>query len=719
MADRGYYHLLSQLYRPISSLSWTTIQASIAHYLAHLSQSPTPLAGSVISSPLLQPFSHTKLEAICAAFRQAVHLKVKLLQEERGSVFARSLHYRLEAWLRDILQGFQGGHPTLKLICCGGLLLGLEDLGSEVHARNRSIRRRVEEEVILALAETIDTYSYVQFPADWAKDFKAESEDGQEPLALSLLLSSRFIPLVSSSRLETLPLPILSDLYNSTIESAFQGGAFLSSAPSTSTNKDNQVSLGTDTPYAVSINSLTSSRFITSMATLSKCCARILSVLAGSRPLQGWLAMSQTVVMLQRVARAVEAGWVLNPLSGITDEEAIAPDSRELATQTWAILKTQLFTTVMIAQSILSSVLFVPQPMTKKSVKSAHSHSSSPATDPSTFTLAADILRTLSYLAFVIQQFGGVATTGPASFPELKRVFYTALDVLSASAPSCESYVDELIGSMSSLGHAPATFVQTKTAYAFVCTEQLISVLPERQIQHVIFPMCLAHLNDSIHRETYESAHSVMLAVFASHAQKSSQKSSEQHNPTPEDTTAPAFATRLVPFYARCLIENSGEGKLSALQLSMAYAALVRSAGAVETPDAPHSEAQGEGDVLAWFCIDALLDAIREVGGSTTSTGVDEHLHKLHLALVATVSAVSMTLLRKVLDECEGIITGVAEDGTRKELVQALFKEISGNVGDAEKEFCMRWWYDHRDALAGRVASAQAGDLPEHFVVRL
>ena len=34
--------------------------------------------------------------------------------------------------------------------------------------------------------------------------------------------------------------------------------------------------------------------------------------------------------------------------------------------------------------------------------------------------------------------------------------------------------------------------------------------------------------------------------------------------------------------------------------------------------------------------------------------------------------------------------------------MQALFKEISENVGDQENEWAMRWWYENRE-LMGRV----------------
>lgn len=227
MADRGYLYILSYLHHPTAALTLSTVQSAVAHYLANIHQSPTSLTASVISSPLFHRLSHDKLDVLCTAFRHAVQLKVKLLHDEKRGLFARSVHYMTGEWVQDVLEGFRGGHSSLKLACCGGLLLGLEDVEHELHARDGRTRRSVEEEVVLALAEVIDTYSYVRYPADWAKDFKSESEDGEgplssrrssilnhictsvtEPLSLSLLLSSRFVPLLSSRRLETLPLDV-------------------------------------------------------------------------------------------------------------------------------------------------------------------------------------------------------------------------------------------------------------------------------------------------------------------------------------------------------------------------------------------------------------------------------------------------------------------------------------------------------------------------------
>ncbi|CCM04924.1 uncharacterized protein FIBRA_07121 [Fibroporia radiculosa] len=660
--DRGYFVLLSYLHKPTTSLSLATVQASIAHYLANSPQVPTSLAGSIVSSVLFQPFSYAKLELLYTAFRQAVHLKVKLLQKEKGGIFSPSPNQILLQWTRNVLDGLRGGHSTLKLVCAGGLLFGLNDLEDHLRVREGRLRREVEEEAVLSLAEVLDTYSYVQFPADWAKDFKSESEDGEEPLALSLLMSSRFMPLVSPYRLQTLPLPILSSSLISTIESAFQGGRYMSTMKASLTqDSQGQIHFAATSPFSGNVQLLINSSFISSMSSLAKFMATVLSVLCDSRPSQGWQQMAYTMSKLDQLSQETEREWTSSPLSAARGEEDIAPGSRDVTKQLWTILKTQLFATLMLSQSVLSTIVFIPSPSTSSSSTSSHSSSIS------SFSLAAAILRTLSRLSFVIHQFGGVTSTSEGGFAELKRVFYMALDVLSASASESEQFVSELCSAMSSDGN---------------------------------------HLFDAANREAYESAHSVMLAIFASYAQK---LDDSEKRPPAADGTSRTFMEEIVPFYASCLIDNSGEGKLSTQQLCLAYAALVRSATAYGNGQPAHSRGRIDGDVLAWFCIETLLAPIHRTGGAPEVPVLDgAHLHRLRLTLIATVPSLSLATLPRLLDVCKTIITCNLSSpdslphiltSQRTELVRALFKEISENVGDAEKEYCLRWWYKHRLGL--------------------
>lgn len=224
-----------------------------------------------------------------------------------------------------------------------------------------------------------------------------------------------------------------------------------------------------------------------------------------------------------------------------------------------------------------------------------------------------------------------------------------------------------------------------------------------------------------------------MLAIFAAHAQAGTPGSTVTSRPQP------AFVEKLVPMYAQCLVEvrrpfimefipvlmvvttqNSSDERLSTTQLCMAYAALVRSANAFGDGAGASDDESVEGDSMAWLCVEVLLDAIRRARSAPSispppppsSSSVSpiplthsEHLHRLHLTLLALVPSVSLALMSRLLQEVKAIVlSSPAADHAgeqREELVQALFKAILQDVGDAEKEYAIGWWLENREALAG------------------
>lgn len=121
-----------------------------------------------------------------------------------------------------------------------------------------------------------------------------------------------------------------------------------------------------------------------------------------------------------------------------------APDTRELSRSIWLLLKTLLFSTIMVADGVLASAVFV-RPQHRDS-----------AVNPQ--TLAQSTLQTLFHISFVVSQLGGVTATATGSdqgFKELRRVFYLAIDVLSSESSSdgarhdvskvCEDFVTDLV----------------------------------------------------------------------------------------------------------------------------------------------------------------------------------------------------------------------------------------------------------------------------------
>jgi hypothetical protein len=204
--DRGYTSLLHHLHRPsVATLAQLdSFQTSIAYYLAYGredqpdGQNPAPLAASTIGSSMFRfpdrmdvESVNGRLEMVLKAFRHAVHYKVHALGQgpanssaptsspsSRGtltSVFSLPLESKLSTWTWDILSGLQGGPSVVRFACLGGLLTGLEDLerqkasrkaghmtdtdgGREIVTVRRRTRGKVEEEVIVALAEVMEAY---------------------------------------------------------------------------------------------------------------------------------------------------------------------------------------------------------------------------------------------------------------------------------------------------------------------------------------------------------------------------------------------------------------------------------------------------------------------------------------------------------------------------------------------------------------------------------
>ena len=144
-------------------------------------------------------------------------------------------------------------------------------------------------------------------------------------------------------------------------------------------------------------------------------------------------------------------------------------------------------------------------------------------------------------------------------------------------------------------------------------------------------------------------------------------------------------------------LQNSVEGRLIGAQLRIAFAALVRSAGSCGT---------AEGDTLAWFCIQSLLDVLSTLsphlatGSNSPVQGDAERAYRLRLMLVSSLPAIPLKLLPRGLEEIKKCIVDENEKGRREELIDEVLKEILERVGDREKVIVMKWWQSNRDSFS-------------------
>lgn len=183
------------------------------------------------------------------------------------------------------------------------------------------------------------------------------------------------------------------------------------------------------------------------------------------------------------------------------------------------------------------------------------------------------------------------------------------------------------------------------------------------------------------------------------------------------------------------------DGKLNTPQLRLAFSALVRSASASATSSTGTTDATY---ALAWYCIQMVLDTIRELSPPATDPAgkgkakvrvgeekTADRVHRLHLMLVSSVSSLPLPLMLKALDEIRllilaqpqplgdgGVIadtSGETQQGKREELLDALFTELLEKTGDREKEAGIQWWYRHRPMLV--LASPGGEEKPETLPV--
>jgi len=86
---------------------------------------------------------------------------------------------------------------------------------------------------------------------------------------------------------------------------------------------------------------------------------------------------------------------------------------------------------IMVTESVLSTTVFVPPSFCRPS-----RFPSTPTLTPKQLPLLT--LGTISHLSLFTFQFGGVVTTYTSDFPELKKTFFIALDVVSSEGDENE-----------------------------------------------------------------------------------------------------------------------------------------------------------------------------------------------------------------------------------------------------------------------------------------
>ncbi|KAL5501595.1 hypothetical protein ACEPAH_8855 [Sanghuangporus vaninii] len=727
--DRGYLILLAHLREEKPRISFDALQAAICHYLIHLpttQPTPSPLTASVISSPLWRPFTFKGCLSLGNTFRVSVRQKFAELNKKERGLFDTSISIDLISWLSGILEGLKDGAPLLRMSIAGGLRLGLDDIQDA--KLSRSLLRKAEGIVVLAFAEAVEMSNSAN--DQWTSEFSYAEKGSNEDLAeLSVLLASQYFCSFSTDVLSALNMLSLTSSCLAMIDKGFASGNYLKAArEDMHRDVDGSITIPAGSELERVIDALQASDCFVHIAHLCRLLAKVISRLAdtsfsrrGRR--EQWEFLNTVVRNLYSMSRQVEEDWRSSPLANVTSETLLDETTSKVTEKIWTVLKTHLFSTLMLQQAILDIVLY----------------HSPPSSLYSTSHLTSTILSTLCSLSFVISSFGGVAAkptedgAGP-SFPELKKVFYTSIDILSTNVTESEGFIRSLVRDARTYNVSfENPFMHAKWSFVLTCIEQFISVLNDDSVEEVVLLFCEPYLSDSSNRQTYEAAHSVMLSIFAAHSEKSASSSPVQDKKDRKDKSVEKssdinLARRLVPRYSQLLLENARDGGLTTPQLRLAYAALVRSASTGRNPCHPSSamhrtsrspfslhgwngsavDEEFSGDpALAWLCVEQLLRAHAATINETPQTRT-----ALSLTLISLIPNVSLVLLPRVLGEIERVVDGELEPERRRVLIENVFEEILERVGDAEREVAMRWWFECSRKWEGPVGS-QSRELSE------
>ena len=176
------------------------LQSALAYHLARHDPLPTPVAAAAVSSRAFFG-SLPALQSLFNAFRYSVHYKYQDARKLSEGLFSLSVPTRMRQWVNAASKGMQGGPAILRLAASGGLLAGLDDI-RHVETPVEVYRSKVEDEVLLSLAETLDG-------------------NDQEEREVSLVILASCFVFVPVTKLKMLPLASVSDVLSRALSGVF------------------------------------------------------------------------------------------------------------------------------------------------------------------------------------------------------------------------------------------------------------------------------------------------------------------------------------------------------------------------------------------------------------------------------------------------------------------------------------------------------------------
>lgn len=613
---------------------------------------------------------------------------------------------------------------------------------------------RAEDEWCVALAECLEPLAAKRSSSgqdetdEWELEFKKRmgahpSSDEDRTEVATLFLAAQVAPLIPQKKLEALASEPLVGVMSDVVLGLFEESHLLDSIREDLVQgSDGLVGLRDAAKTVERSAMMTRHPLFPLLGPLSRMLSLSLSSVVRSLPPAGLHDIlfaedgehgPAMATRMKSIAGRWQSQWLSSRLSGLTEDQIgeqqirtdhcdgpetradvrrfLAPDARPRTTEMWSVFKTMLFSFTMIFDALMEAVVDVcPSPTITTPIDASTPPQEGqkwPATSTSNIPLpllevTSTILITYSRLSWITSSFGS------STFEAYRRVFFEALDVIGRDGEASLALLDFI------RPDAPGTLEanrarRAKATYYMDVVEQLIPSLSDEVIEGELLPICRPYLVDrasdeAANKDAFESAHSVLLSVFAS---------------------SKRAVKDLAPFYARLLLDGFGAEKLNEGQLIHAYSTMVDAVSDID-------------DGLAWLVVDLLWTRIGQarvalyaISSSVSAAAVEGGLSeegRLGLArcFIAQLPNVNLVLLRSMLDRVRRLIVDAPAYGsvtkppvveeeqeqkkkrkqaqdegkstgeeTRRELCERTFDALGG-LDASTREEGLRWWLDHR-----------------------
>ncbi|KAF8245069.1 hypothetical protein K440DRAFT_663059 [Wilcoxina mikolae CBS 423.85] len=360
---------------------------------------------------------------------------------------------------------------------------------------------------------------------------------------------------------------------------------------------------------------------------------------------------------IQRFSHSLASQWKSNRLSAIPmSEEAQLVDEKSLKTTVpvlWQILKTVLFTTILILQELTIRVCQTPQFCGRENGP----------------VIASKILETLRDQYFVTSRMGTRA------FAAYNFVQYAAIDLLT----SCPDYTEKFIISIvpTQVGQIPFLFSdRLYDLYYLNLCEQVVPVLSPKINANIIIPSLSAYLvadHEEILHSHFEAAHSVVLATLTS-------------------VGSTEIGRTLICFYVHSVFK-AFPSSLSARQFRLAFGTLVTEASHPQEVPTMHPN-------LADVLLETLCTKISLAATTVLPKKVDEGAVGLSekdvciLALIDSLACMRARVMLRWLDTAAKLLSVVQDVGNRRRITGRFWEVLSSELDVSKAEVVVRWWGD-------------------------